>query len=188
MKDIYRGALVRLTVESPEDMSKMFVRWDRDTETHRLANTNPAQLWSEKFIKEYIEKNQIYNSPQAFRFWIRTLVEDKLIGNVSLWVNSWTHSEAWVGITIGEREYWSKGYGTDAMRLAVRYGFVEINLRRISLGLNSYNQRALKSYEKAGFKMEGTLRGEGLRDGQRYDGYYMGILREEWLALVGGLL
>lgn len=187
MKDIYRGTLVRLTVESPEVMSKMFVRWDRDSETHRLANTKPAQLWSEKRIKEYIEKNHVNDSPQAFRFWIRTLAEDKLIGNVSLWVNSWTHSEAWVGITVGEREYWSKGYGTDAMRLIVRYGFVEINLRRISLGLNSYNQRALKSYEKVGFKMEGTMRGEGMRDGQRYDGYYMGILREEWLALAGGL-
>jgi len=186
MKDIYRGTLVRLVVESPEVMSKMFVRWDHDTEAHRLADSDPAQLWSEKWMKEFAEKRLEKESDQAFRFWIRTLAEDKLIGDVSLWVNSWTHSEAWIGIMIGERDFWGKGYGTDAMRLAVQYGFTEINLRRISLGLHAYNLRALKSYEKVGFKMEGTMRQEGLRDGQRYDGYYMGILREEWFAMQGG--
>ena len=63
--------------------------------------------------------------------------------------------------------------------------FIELNLRRISLGLHAYNERALKSYEKVGFKMEGRMRGEGWRDGVRYDSLWMGILREEWLALQG---
>lgn len=155
MKDIYRGTLVRLAAESPETLAKTFVRWDKDSEFLRLADSDPAQLWSEKKRKEFIEKNMEKNS-QAFRFSVRTLDEDKLIGSVSLWVNSWTHSEAWVGIVIGERDHWGKGYGTDAMRLIVQYGFVEANLRRISLALHSYNPRALKSYEKVGFKMEGT--------------------------------
>ncbi|MBI5840531.1 MAG: GNAT family N-acetyltransferase [Chloroflexi bacterium] len=185
MKDIYCGTLVRLAVESPEIMAKAFVRWDHDSEAHRLADSDPAQLWSEKWIKERIEKDTEKEESQAFRFSIRTLVEDKLIGGVSLWVHSWTHSEAWVGIALGERDFWGKGYGTDAMRLIVQYGFVEANLRRISLGLHSFNARALKSYEKVGFKMEGMARGDGLRDGQRYDGYYMGILREEWFAMQG---
>jgi RimJ/RimL family protein N-acetyltransferase len=182
MKDIYRGTLVRLSSQSAEDMAKAFVKWDRDTEMHRLADSDPAQLWSEKKIKEFIEKDNEKNS-QAFRFAIRTLTEDKLIGAVSLWVSSWTHSDTWLGIMVGDRDYWGKGYGTDAMRLVVQYGFIELNLRRITLGLHSYNPRALKSYEKVGFKMEGRMRGEGLRDGVRYDGFYMGILRDEWLAL-----
>jgi len=186
VKDIYRGTLVRLAVESPETMAKDLSRWDHDTETHRLSASAPARLWSEKWTKESIEKHQEANSAWAYPFSIRTLAEDTLIGSVSLWVDSWTHSEAWIGIVIGEREYWGKGYGSEAMCLAVRFGFTEMNLRRISLGLHEYNQRALKSYEKVGFRMEGTMRGEGLRDGQRYNGYYMGILREEWLALAGG--
>jgi RimJ/RimL family protein N-acetyltransferase len=69
------------------------------------------------------------------------------------------------------------------MRLIVQYGFVELNLRRITLGLHAYNERALKSYQKVGFKLEGRVREEGLRDGVRYDGLDMGILREEWLAM-----
>ncbi len=104
-----------------------------------------------------------------------------MIGGVGLWIGSWTHSETWLGISIGDREYWGRGYGTDAMRLIVQYGFIELNLRRISLGLHAYNERALKSYEKVGFKLEGRMRGEGLRDGVRFDSLWMGILREEWL-------
>jgi RimJ/RimL family protein N-acetyltransferase len=184
MKDIYRGTLVRLGSESPEVMAKAFAKWDRDTEQHRLADSDPAQLWSEKKIKEGIEKRAEDNS-KSFQFSVRTLEDDKLIGGVGLWISSWTHSEIWLGISIGERNYWGKGYGTDAMRLIVQYGFVELNLRRISLGLHAYNERALKSYQKVGFQLEGRTRGEGLRDGVRFDSLWMGILREEWFALQG---
>ena len=184
MKDIYRGSLVCLSDESPEVLAKAFAKWNQDTEQHRLADSDPAQLWSEKKIKEQIEKRAENNS-QSFRFSIRTLADDTLIGGVGLWIGSWSHSETWLGISIGERDYWGKGYGTDAMRLIVQYGFVELNLRRISLGLHAYNERALKSYQKVGFQLEGRMRGEGLRDGVRFDGLYMGILREEWLALQG---
>jgi RimJ/RimL family protein N-acetyltransferase len=181
MKDIYRGSLVRLADESPEVLSKAFVKWDRDTERHRLADSDPAQLWSEKKIKEFIE-NRSKNNSQSFRFSIRTLADNTLIGGVGLWISSWTHADTWLGISIGERDYWGKGYGSEAVRLAVQYAFLELNLRRVSLGLHAYNERALKAYEKVGFKLEGCMRGEGLRDGVRYDSLWMGILREEWLA------
>lgn len=182
MKDIYRGTLVRLSDESPEVFAKFYAKWDRDTEQHRLADSDPAQLWSEKKIKEFIEK-RAEKSAQSFRFGIRTLADDILIGGIGLWISSWTHADTWLGISIGEREYWGKGYGTDAMRLAVRYAFVELNLRRVSLGLHAYNERALKSYQKVGFKLEGRMRGEGLRDNVRYNSLWMGILREEWFGL-----
>ena len=184
MKDIYRGDLVRLTVESPETMAKAFLRWNSDTECHRLSDSEPAQLWSEKKIREFIEKN-LDGEPKDFRFAVRSLAEDKLIGFVGI-VPSWVQGDAWAMIVIGERDHWDKGYGTDAMRLIVQYGFIEANLRRISLGVHSYNPRAFRAYEKVGFKMEGRIREEGLRDGRRYDGLYMGVLREEWLAKQAG--
>jgi len=184
MKDLYRGSLVRLSDESPEVLAKAYVKWNQDTEQHRLADDDPAQLWSGKKLKEYIEK-RAENRSRSFRFSIRTLAEDTLIGSVGLWIGSWTHAEAWMGISIGERDYWGKGYGTDAVRLILQYGFIELNLYRISLGLHAYNERALKSYEKAGFKMEGRMRGEGWRDGVHYDSLWMGILREEWFEQQG---
>lgn len=184
MKDIFHGELVRLTVESPETFAKVQVRWYRDSELLRLADADPAYMWSEKNRKEWIEK-QDGRDANNFRFAIRTLSDDALIGEVSIHPQ-WVNADAWVGIGLGEREIWGRGYGTDAMRLIVQYGFIELNLHRISLGLHSYNDRALKSYEKIGFKVEGTMRQDTLREGRRTHGIYMGILRDEWLALQGG--
>ena len=182
MKDIYRGTLVHLSAISAEEMAKSFVKWDRDTEMHRLADSDPAQLWSEKKLKEFFEKDLDKEPPRAYRFAVRTLADDRLIGGAGL-VPIWTHGDAWLYIVLGDREYWGKGYGTDTMRLIAQYGFVELNLRRITLGLHAYNERALKTYEKVGFKMEGRMRGEGLRDGVRFDSLWMGILREEWMGM-----
>ena len=66
--------------------------------------------------------------------------------------------------------------------LILRYAFLELNLQRVSLDVFDYNQRAIRSYEKAGFTLEGRQRGVLLREGKRWDLVYMGILREEWLA------
>ena len=179
MKDIYRGTLVRLAAQSAEELAKSFVKWDRDTEMHRLADSDPAQLWSEKKLKEFFEKEQDKEPPRAYRFSIRTLADDRIIGDTGL-VPNWMHGDGFFYILIGDRDYWGRGFGTDATRLVLQFGFLELNLRRITLGVHAYNERALKTYQKAGFKMEGTMRGEGLRDGVRYDGHWMGILREEW--------
>ncbi len=184
MKDIFRGTLVRLAMDTPEVMAKGFARWAQDSEYHRLADSDPAKLWSEKSIREWIEKQMDQNPVRSYRFSIRTLAEDKFIGEVSL-NPIWEHGDGWVGIVIGEREYWNKGYGTDAMRLIVQFGFVELNLHRITLGVHSYNPRARRVYEKIGFVYEGQMRGETLREGIRHDGVYMGILRREWQALQG---
>ena len=186
MKDLFRGKLVRFTLEEPETAAKTDVRWQRDSEYHRLLDSNPARLPSEKKIKEWIEK-QIESGfePQRYFFSVRTLDEDQYIGSLGLWVDL-IHSEAWVGLGIGEREFWSKGYGTDMMKLCQQYVFEELGLARLSLGLHEYNLRALKSYEKCGFRFEGRTRHDLLREGQRYDSLWMGILREEWLQMQNG--
>jgi RimJ/RimL family protein N-acetyltransferase len=140
-------------------------------------------MFSEKRLKEWIEK-QIENGfePKKYSFSVRTLKEDKFIGFFGLWVDL-IHNEAWVGIGIGEREFWSKGYGTDAMKLCLQYAFTELNVHRVSLGLMDYNPRALRSYEKAGFRLEGRTRGDVQRAGKYHDSLWMGILREEWLQM-----
>jgi RimJ/RimL family protein N-acetyltransferase len=187
MKDLFRGDLIRLTSEEPEFHARHEARWERDTEFHRLADSEPAELISEKRIKEWGEKSAEEGfKPERYPFSIRALSDDKLIGFLGLWLNL-THSEAWVGIGIGERGYWGKGYGTDAMKLAVQYSFLELGVQRVSLGLHAYNARALKSYEKAGFRLEGRTRQDIQREGQRFDSLWMGILRNEWLQVQNGV-
>lgn len=186
MKDIFRGELVRFTLEEPEIGAKHEGRWQRDTEFHRLLDSYPASLNSEKKIKEWFEKQAEEGmKPERYSFTVRTLEEDRFIGFLSVWVDL-IHREAWVGLGIGERDFWSKGYGTDMMKLSQRYVFAELCMERLSLGLHEYNPRALRSYEKCGFRLEGRTRGELLREGKRYDALWMGILREEWLQMQMG--
>jgi RimJ/RimL family protein N-acetyltransferase len=186
MKDIFRGELVRITAEEPEERAKIEIQWQRDTEFHRLADSEPAMLESEKKMKERFEKQSKdgFTSERYF-FSVRTLDENKHIGFFNLVVDL-IHNEAWVGIGIGDSDFWGKGYGTDMMKVCLRYAFTELNLHRVSLGLHSYNPRALRSYEKAGFQIEGRTRKDILREGKRTDGIWMGILRDEWMQLQDG--
>jgi len=178
--DLFCGELVRLSDEDPVVMAEAFTRWNRDPEYFRLLDSAAPRLWSAKKMKEWFEKDLEDSSPTFISFSIRTLVEDRLIGFVAFDEIKWVARDAWVAIGIGEREFWSKGYGSDAMRLMLRYGFLELNLNRVSLGVFSANPRAVRSYEKCGFVHEGRIRDFNLRDGKYWDLLQMGILREEW--------
>ncbi len=183
--DLFTGNLVHLNDEDPQKLAEAFARWNRDSEYYRLLDTAAARLWSAKKMKDWFEKDLESASPNYVAFSVRTLTEDKLIGFVAFDSVNWTSREAFVAIGIGERDYWGKGCGTDAMRLMLRYGFTELNLHRVSLAVFEYNPRALRSYEKCGFRHEGREREFLLRDGKRWDMLHMGILREEWMSLKG---
>jgi RimJ/RimL family protein N-acetyltransferase len=86
---------------------------------------------------------------------------------------------AMVGLFLG-KEHCGKGYGTDALQVLVRFCFQEINLNRVKLGVFSFNKRAIRCYEKVGFRTEGVLRQEIYRNGRYHDTVLMGMLRSEW--------
>lgn len=178
-EDLLRGDLVRLTREDSEVLARLESQWSADSEYARLLNWDPAHRFSVKNAQKWIEK---YAEEEEFSFSIRTLADDRIIGSIGLDGVMWSRGDTFVGIGLGEREYWGKGYGTDAMRIILRYAFMELNLRRVTLGVFDYNPRGVRSYEKAGFVYEGRERQQMLRDGKRWDVIYMGILREEWLA------
>ncbi|MFC6038768.1 GNAT family N-acetyltransferase [Paenisporosarcina macmurdoensis] len=85
-----------------------------------------------------------------------------------------------VRVSIFNREFWGKGYGTEAMSLLLKFGFEILNLHRIGLNVFSYNTRGKKSYEKLGFKQEGIVRDELFYNGQYYDSILMGVLKDEF--------
>ena len=87
------------------------------------------------------------------------------------------------GIFIGEESCRGKGIGSAAAKLALDYAFGELGLNRVFLRVFADNPRAIKSYENAGFRIEGTFREDVLIDGKGYDMVFMGILREEWKKL-----
>jgi RimJ/RimL family protein N-acetyltransferase len=181
--DLFRGRLVRLATEESQALAEAMSKWQRDSEFHRLLDTEPAMAISVKGTKDWIEKVLEKEDATFIFFTIHTLDEDRLIGFVGLDTIRWNHGDAFVFLALGEREYWGKGYGTDAMRVILRYAFTELNLHRVSLDVFEYNPRAIRSYEKAGFRYEGRKRKSLSRDGQRADDVWMGILREEWIRL-----
>ena len=183
MNDIFSGKLVRFSAYDPEEMSKAFVRWNRNSEYQRLLSSSAHPMQSPKAALKWMEEEVGELSPASYFFSLRTLADDKLIGELNLDVVDWSGRDAFVGLGIGETEYWSKGYGTDVMHILLRFAFTEINLRRVTLNVFEYNPRAIRSYEKAGFQHEGRLRQVLNKEGKRWDMLYMGVLREEWLQL-----
>ena len=175
-KQLFRGNLVRLAAPRPEDAAT-FARWSEDAEYLRLLDTDPAQPLS---AEEFAEREITLTGPRNVLFRIRTLAEDKLIGFVALHSIEWNNQAGVLAIGIGDPDYRGKGYGSDALRLILRYAFNELNLYRVGLHVIGYNARAIRAYEKVGFRREGVVRGAILRDGQRYDDIIMGILRDEW--------
>ena len=136
---------------------------------------------SEAAAKERIAKWSA-NEDDRLGFAIETLDEPSvLVGHVGLW--GWQTKDrcATIGIALG-REHIGRGYGTDAMRVIVSYGFRELGLHRIQLGVSPFNPAGIRAYEKAGFAEEGRRREAVWHDGRWYDEVLMSVLEREWAA------
>jgi RimJ/RimL family protein N-acetyltransferase len=178
--NVFTGELVRLSAwgATPE-FSEARARWSADAEFTRNYNFGNAVPRSAAFFDRMDKKEM--EKENEFRFTIRTLDGDKLIGECGT-EPMWNHQVTWVYIGIGEPEYRGRGYGTDAMRVLCRYSFQELGQHRIVLNVFSGNPRAIRSYEKVGFVHEANLRQSLYRDGVRYDTLMMGLLRSDWEA------
>ena len=183
MNDILKGKLVRLSAIDPDEFGTTFSRWNRDSEFMRLLDGSPLNLRSPKRLQKSLQEDLENQKSDRHWFAIRALADDKLLGDIDLSVDNWTSRDAFVGLGIGERDFWGRGYGTDVMKIILRYAFMEVNLQRVTLNVFEYNPRAIRSYEKTGFRHEGRMRQVLKREGQRWDLVFMGILRHEWMEL-----
>lgn len=177
--DLLTGELVRLVALDIEEDPKLLSEWDRDSEFQRLLNSESASRYNPKQVREFLEKEI-----DSMHFYIIQRLEDeRKIGLIDLNGIDWVSRNAWVGIGIGEREFWGKGYGTDAMKILLRHAFTVLNLQRVSLNVFDFNQRGYASYLKCGFKEEGRLPAALMKAGKRCDLIFMGILRSDWEEL-----
>lgn len=119
----------------------------------------------------------------GYPYAICLLGEQRSIGTVFLRGVDKVNGSGVVGIFIGDRRYLGKGYGTDALNALVDFGFGELRLERIELEVFDYNLRAIRSYEKAGFRTDALLRRARFHRGSFHDVHLMSILRDDWLAL-----
>ena len=152
-----------------------FTQWLNDFEVTDYTRRSGA-IMSLEGERKYLTDN---SNPEA-TFAIVTLEEDKMIGTVGLEELNYVNRSAVLGIFIGDKEYRSKGYGTEAIRLLLDYGFNYMNLHSIKLNLMSANERAFKCYSKCGFKETGRIRENIFVNGKYYDTITMDILENEF--------
>lgn len=179
-RPIIRGEGVYLRAAEREDIPT-FVRWFNDTDVVRnLAFLAPMSAAAES---AWFDSMLAAQGKTDYHFVICLIEGDRPIGTIGLHDIHSKHGHAEFGIAIGEKSEWNKGYGTDALRAICDFGFGELRLERISLLVIAGNDRACRSYEKAGFVLEGTLRRAHFARGEHHDMHVMSLLREEWPAL-----
>jgi RimJ/RimL family protein N-acetyltransferase len=178
-EDFFKGNLVELTPINLESDLETWSNWNRNSDYMRFLDDSPATQFSPAILKSWFEKDD----SDSCLFTIRSLCDNKLIGFVELEGHDWVSRNAWVGIGIGDPDYWGKGYGSEAMNLALKFAFRVQNLHRVNLGVFSFNPRAIHCYEKCGFRYEGKERDFIYKDDQRWDAFNMGVLQSEWETL-----
>jgi RimJ/RimL family protein N-acetyltransferase len=181
-KDLFQGKLVKLSVSRDTDAEEMAV-WQEDSDYLRKVDTDIAYPKSPLLIKEQDLSRGLRTN--SFEFRLRTIENDCLIGFVALHSIEWNNQSSLLAIGIGDTNYRRKGFGSEALRLILRYAFHELNLNRIGLDVISYNTPAIEAYKKVGFKVEGQMRNAVLRDGKPFDRMIMGILHDEWEDMQG---
>lgn len=168
------GENIYLSPRNTEDYEK-FTEWLNDFETTDYTGRSSIVMTLEA-EKKYLEENSF---PEA-AFLIVVKDNDTMIGTVALEKINHINRTATLGIFIGDKEYRNKGYGTEAINLILDYGFNYLNLNNIELAVMEFNERAIKCYNKCGFKEYGRRRKCKYINGKYYDSIYMDILASEF--------
>jgi RimJ/RimL family protein N-acetyltransferase len=173
------GERARLRALHEDDLTTL-ARWEMDP-GRMTTLSNWVVPPSEAAAKDRIAK-WCANDKDDLGFAIETVADPPvLVGNLNLFGARPKDRSATIGIALG-REHIGRGYGTDAMRVIVDYGFREMGLHRIQLLVAPFNAAGIRAYEKAGFVEEGRHRESVWHDGTWYDEIMMSILDHEWAA------
>lgn len=173
------GRITNLRAQEPGDAERVF-GWINDREVTRHLNARYAfpLLYEEQWARDRA------SAPLSFtnvHFAIETK-EGELIGNLGFHVVRPEDRNAHLGMMIGEKAYWSRGYGTDALRTLLAFAFGEMNLHRVDLTVDADNERAIACYRKCGFQVEGRMRAARYQEGRYGDQLVMAVLESEFIA------
>jgi RimJ/RimL family protein N-acetyltransferase len=127
-----------------------------------------------------LEAIREFHRDRAHVFSVVDTETDQLVGRCLLFNVDPVNRSAMLGIVIGEKGRWDQGYGQEAVNLLLDYGFSLLNLNSVMLGTFSFNERALRCYEKVGFKLIGRRRDARIIAGEKHDMILMDMLAEEF--------
>jgi diamine N-acetyltransferase len=174
------GDRVRLRAVELDDLPR-FISWFNDPEVQRgIPLCTPLSTQDEE---EWFQENQ-KRKPEERSLSVDAKVDDewKHIGSCGFIEVDTRVRSAEIGITIGDKDYWDQGFGSDTLRLLLQHAFDTLNLRRLYLRVYGGNPRAIRVYRNLGFQEEGRMRQAHYHAGQYEDVLIMGLLRDEWSA------
>ncbi len=169
-KNIYLGAL------SPKERLEGYADWINDQETTLFMGSGrfPAAAGD---LKAYL--NAYSSSKDGMILGVFANKTSKHIGNITLHLIDWRNRNAEIGIIIGDKRSRGKGYATEAISLVVDHAFNKLNLHKLYTGMISGNEASKRAFDKAGFKIEGTLREHFYLNGKYLDCYRLGLLGKD---------
>jgi len=173
------GSKVLLRPLEKKDINMKYLSWINDAEVTRCTEIGnfPTTLMGLRTFYSGVSK-----SKNDVMLAIVDKKKDLHIGNIKLGGISWIHRFADLGIIIGEKKYWGRGYGSEACRLLLKYAFECLNLNKVTLGVYGTHEAAIEAYKKAGFKTEGRLTGMMRLKNKYVDKVIMGISQKEYLS------
>jgi len=145
---LLEGQRIYLRILTVNDASEKYCSWINDSDVNRFLESKKIII---EELQEYIENK--YNNLNCIFLGIFLKNNNVHIGNVKLEPIDFKEKKATLGILIGEKNCWGKGYATEALKLLINYSFNIIDLKEIDLGVNKKNVGAIKSYQKSGFEI-----------------------------------
>lgn len=161
----------------PEDVTDRYVAWMADPAVNRYLESRFRALTTDD-LRAYVSTLQGHHDTAFFAIVLRE--GDRHIGNIKMGPVDWPHQHADVGVIIGERDCWGRGYATEAIRLVTIFAFERLGLHKLTAGAYAGNAGSVKAFERAGWQVEGARREQYFCDGAFEDGIFMGVLRREW--------
>ncbi len=171
-----KGPRVELRAVNREDLPRLY-QINNDVEIRLLGGGSPPMPRPLAYLQNKFDEESAKKGDET---WFGIWADGKLIGDCGLDHFDPTSHFCELGIGIGERDYWGKGYGRETIGLLLDYAFRLRNVRKVWLYTSGTNERAQRCYRACGFVEEGRLRQQDWNGGQYVDRVYMGIMREEW--------
>jgi RimJ/RimL family protein N-acetyltransferase len=172
-----KGTRVTLRALTKADLGTL-LQYGQDVEVELLGGGDPPHPGTIEGWEKWYEEHVTKQNKESANFGIEA--DGKLLGTCGIWRFNLVAQTCVMGISIGDREYWGRGYGREAVGLLLDYAFRLRNFRKVSLDTSSTNERAIRCYRACGFIEEGRLREHLWSNGEYVDEVHMGILREEW--------
>lgn len=168
------GERVYLREVRPTDVGDAYYGWMNDPEVTRYLESRfyPQSLESlHSFVSGKLgDRDNVFLA-------IVLRADDRHVGNIKLGPVDWIHRTADIGLLVGERDCWGKGYATEAISLVTDYAFRTLNLRKVTASCYGNNPGSARAFEKAGFEVEGARRAQFHSDGEYVDQILLGRVR-----------